>query len=726
MSAVIDLGAVGPSDHAGVKATTLAELARDGFAVPAGFVVTAQAFQTDGDLTTEAHAAVLGAALRLGDVPLAVRSSALGEDLPDASYAGQYLTVLQVRGEEGLFDAIRRVRASGRDTRIASYGMQSDVAVLIQPMVDPDAAGVAFTADPVTGEREVVLVQAVRGLADRLVSGISNAEEWRVRGGTVEQRGRSTALDAKSASKIAELARRIEQRQGRPQDIEWALADGIVHLLQARPMTALPDAVRWDTPPGAFARSFRLGEWIGEPVTPLFESWLLTTMEETMHQNYARLVGQPAPRSLHILVNGWYYYSLGFLPASFGAIARMLPGLVVRLARDPRRVAPALPPLARFGIDLYVREWREELLPAYLAAAERAAREVEARPAEGLPEVIDELAVRAGHYFTSITMVAGYGWKTEIPLAQFYRKHLRDQIGGHHQLLLRGLSVPRTAAHAVHSLDWFFPTHGELPSVVEEGDPEARYARLLKEREAHERRAQNALPPKLRDRFDRLLAEAQRAARLREEQVAQLTRPWPVLRRTIARMGEALVARGVLGAPEDAFFLRRDELVAALHDHRERIDVVRERRARWERQRRLVAPLMLGPMPKMLQSLLGAAERALRGPSEASPDAIRGVPASPGRATGRARVLRSASEFGRLLTGEVLVCPVTTPAWTPLFARAAAVVTDVGSPSAHASIIAREYGIPAVVGTGDATSRIVDGALVTVDGGAGLVIPADR
>ncbi len=705
---VLDLADLAAADPAitGTKAATLAALVREGFPVPPGFVI----------LDGAAPAEVLAAARALGCEALAVRSSALAEDLAEASHAGEYRTELGVAPDQSLGGAVARVRASGQGVR-----------VLVQPLLVPAAAGVAFTADPLTGEREVVLVHAVRGLGERLVSGQAAGEQWRLTAAGAIRRGADErVIDEEAARGVADLARAVERARGAPQDIEWALVGKTLQLLQARPMTALPEAVRWEAPPGAFARSFRLGEWIGEPVTPLFESWLLSTMEETMHGDYAKLVGQPAPRPLHILVNGWYYYSLGFLPASFGAIARMLPGLLVRLARDPRRVAPALPPLARFGIDLYLREWREELLPAYLAATERASRDVEERPADGLPEVIDELAVRAGHYFTSITMVAGYGWKTEIPLAQFYRKQLRDQIGGHHQLLLRGLSVPRTAAHAVQSLDWFFPTHGELPPVAEEGDPEARYARLLKEREAHERRAQHALPLKLRDRFDRLLAEAQRAARLREEQVAQLTRPWPVLRRAIARIGEALVARGVLGDPEDAFFLTRDELVAALNGHRERIDVVRERRARWERQRRLVAPLVLGPMPKMLQSLLGAAERALRDPSEASPDAMRGVPASPGRATGRARVVRSASEFDRLLTGEVLVCPVTTPAWTPLFARAAAVVTDVGSPSAHASIIAREYGIPAVVGTGDATSRIADGALVTVDGGAGLVIPADR
>jgi pyruvate,water dikinase len=483
--------------------------------------------------------------------------------------------------------------------------------------------------------------------------------------------------------------------------------------------------MRWDAPPGAYARNFRLGEWIGDPVTPLFESWLLTTMEETMHADYARLVGQPAPRPLHVIVNGWYYYNLGFLPASARAIARMLPGLLVRLARDARRVAPAIPPLARFGIDLYVREWREDVLPGYLAAVARADGELETAPVDRLLTIVDDLAILAGHYFTSITMVAGYGWKTEIPLAQFYRAHLRDGVSGNHQQLLRGLSVPSTPAHAASSLDWYFPTAGES-AVTPDPDRTARYNRFVEEREDLEQRARASLPPGPLARFDRRLAEAQRAARLREEQVADLTRAWPVFRGALARIGEALVASGVIGAKSDVYFLTRLEVARAIADPATRLGVeALDRRTRWGLQRRIAAPLVLGTPPRMLTALLETADRALRDAAPAAPAAVRGIPASPGRATGRARVIRSTEEFADVQAGEILVCPVTTPAWTPLFARIAAVVTDVGSIAAHASIIAREYGIPAVVATGDGTSRIADGARITVDGGAGLVLPAD-
>ena len=432
-----------------------------------------------------------------------------------------------------------------------------------------------------------------------------------------------------------------------------------------------------------------------------------------MHDDYERLVGQATPKPLHLIVNGWYYYSLNFLPASPRAVLRMLPGVLVRLPRDFRRIAPVFPPLARFGVDVYAREWRQDLLPAYGTAVARAEASLADASIEGLIGAIDDLATTAGHYFTSITFVAGYGWKTEIPLARFFRAHLAT-VRGHPQELLRGLVGQRTAAHSVTSLDWYFPTLGDIGVV---SDRPSR-ADLAGSRAELEQRCRAALDVKTRARFDRLLAEAQRAAALREEQVRDLTLAWPFFRRALARIGEELRARGLIANEEDVYFLRREEL-----DQRgDLAGAVAIRRAQWEGQRLLEAPLTLGKLPGMLVSLLDAADRAVRDPGERH-GAVIGVPASPGHATGRVRVIRDASDFAKLQAGDVLVCRVTTPAWTTLFGIASAVVTDVGSVAAHASIIAREYGIPAVVGTGDGTSRLTDGMIVSVDGGAGTVTP---
>ena len=477
----------------------------------------------------------------------------------------------------------------------------------------------------------------------------------------------------------------------------------------------------WDAPPGAFARSFRLGEWISDPVTPLFETWLLTTMERTMHDDYALLVGQRAPEPLHVVINGWYFYSLNFLPVSAAAMMRMLPGVLRRLPRQFRRVAPVFPPLARFGIDLYEREWRDELLPAYREHVRRAEAALEDAGIREMAGTIDDLAVVAGHYFTSVTFVAGYGWKTEIPLARFYREHLASTVGGHPQMLLRGLVSPDAPPHAVSSLDWSFPTLAELMPIG--SGAVRRHDALARDREDLARRCRAALGDAKRRQFDALLAEAQRGAILREEQVRDLTLAWPYFRRALTRIGDALCARGLVRDADQIHFLTRAEIAACVAGERADLaPAASARRATWEGQRRLVGPLTLGRLPGMLVTMLGAADRALRDRTSVSAGAIVGTPASPGRASGRVRILRDASEFAQLARGDVLVCRATTPAWTPLFALACAVVTDIGSVAAHASIIAREYGIPAVVGTGDATARLLNGDVVSVDGGAGVVV----
>jgi pyruvate,water dikinase len=218
-----------------------------------------------------------------------------------------------------------------------------------------------------------------------------------------------------------------------------------------------------------------------------------------------------------------------------------------------------------------------------------------------------------------------------------------------------------------------------------------------------------------------LLADAQRFQPLREEHVSYLTLGWPVMRQGLARLGGELVRLRVIGDFREAYFLRREEVLGALAGNGSSLAAVAEsRRLTWERQRKLAAPLVVGKLSRVVAGVLKSSEEATRTP-RANRRGLTGAPASPGRATGPVRVVRSAAEFERLLAGEVLVAPATTPAWTTLFARATAVVTDSGGVASHASQVAREYGIPAVVGTGDGTSRLIDGQIVTVDGGAGLV-----
>ncbi len=706
----------------GRKAASLGDLLAAGVRVPGGVVLTPGVAAMTAD---DRRSLVRAAAGNLGSGPFAVRSSGIAEDGAEHSYAGIYESVLDVPADE-LPAATDRVFRSADSARAIGYEPADEgrMAVIIQRMVRPAAAGVVLSADPINGDRHSCVVTAVRGIGERLVSGAALGDEWTVREGVVTARRRPEgAIDRRQAIRVAEQARRIADARGTPQDIEWAIdADGMLWILQARPMTALPPDVSWEAPArGAYTRTLRFGEWISEPVTPLFESWLLTAMEERLHALLRQWIGQHAPRPYHVVVNGWYFYSINFL--SGAALARSLPDILWHLLRSPRRVAGVLPPTVRHSVPIFEREWREDLLPRYRAAVAGAEARVETVPVTELPTVIDELADLAGDYFASIAALAGSAYKMEMNLARFHRRHLGRSLGGSHLPLLAGLQPPSDPdRHAVASLDWW---HAPVSDAAVATRPAEDHARLVEAREAAEAAAFRALAssPRRLEAFRRLLAETQRLVLIREEQVRDLTISWPVMRRAVLRIGETLAARGVIAGSDDVFFLARAEALEALAEGGlvATVDVA-GRRSKREEQARLVPPLVVGRVNRMLRSVWDTFPR-LVGAVRSDGALVSGAPASPGRATGPVRVIRGPHEFDDLQPGEILVAPLTAPAWTPLFTRAAAVVTDVGSAASHASIIAREYGIPAVVGCGDATARLRTGMRVMVDGGTGNVEP---
>ena len=717
------------ASEVGAKAANLGRLAREGFPVPPGLVVTPAAQGRWG----EASPRLLEAATALGAARFAVRSSGTAEDLEGASFAGQYETILGVP-LEGLPEAVRRVFDSAGASRVTAYrearGEASAgrgrprMAVLVQAMVDADSSGVGYTANPLTGRRDEVVITAVRGLGERLVSGEAVGDEWVVRGGDATLRRESEGvLTAEKALEVEALARRVEAHFGPPQDVEWAISDGALYLLQARPMTALPESVEWEPPrPGYWMRNFRLGEWLPEAMTPLFADWLLVLIEDGYLGGLRSAAGAAVPFG-YAQVNGWYYTSLPEISPRLLARAllesrgRMVPFMwnaLIRVNNDPVGADRAV--LRRLA-----EEWSDELLPRsrrLVAGAEE--QMVLARPAE-LVGIVDEVGTAAGEYLFSLAIVGGSAWKMEAALSKFFRRNLSERVDFGPQVLLRGLPGVEagTPPHAVQSVDWYRPTLGEIGLAGEDPEGQERQREIADEREAAEGTCRSALAdrPKVLSRFDALLRVAQRYAVLRERQARDFTLGWALLRRCALRLGEDLAARGVIAAAEEVFFLTRAEL-----DGREDpSEAVAERRRTWERQRRLVAPLNLGTPPRAIRTLVhGAAEAARTKP--VSPDAVLvGEPASPGRASGAVRIVRGLEDFGGFREGEVLVARLTTPAWTPLFRRAAAVVTDGGTLAAHASLVAREYGIPAVVGTEEATLRLRDGQAVTVDGGAGTV-----
>jgi pyruvate,water dikinase len=285
--------------------------------------------------------------------------------------------------------------------------------------------------------------------------------------------------------------------------------------------------------------------------------------------------------------------------------------------------------------------------------------------------------------------------------------------------------------HAVYTLDFCSPVPADEPVPLLEtlklfldgqgADPHARQRAAAERREE----ATEAILGRLRGPglrlFRRTLTTAQRYAPLREDGLADVGLAYPLLREMLREVGGRLVEGGAILAADDVYWLTEEQVLGAvsLLDRGEALhpmdEIVEQQKAAWRAARRATPPLglfrMMGKM--MAKPAAGGRRRAA--------DTLKGVAASPGQVTAPACVLHGPEDFHKMRTGDVLVAALTTPAWTPLFARAAAVVTDIGGPLSHGSIVAREYGIPAVLGTGDATKRIESGQVIAVDGSAGVI-----
>jgi pyruvate,water dikinase len=547
-------------------------------------------------------------------------------------------------------------------------------------------------------------------------------------GPTAEQ-----ALTAQQAGTVAELARRIADRYGRPQDVEWATdGAGRLWLLQARPMTALPDPVAWAPPgTGLWMRNFRLGEWLPEAITPLFATWLLPLLETGYLDGMHTSVGVRVPFR-YALVNGWYYTAppipspallAAVLLRGRGRAVKTLYNALIRVGRNPAAADRAV-------LGDLERQWRDQLA-RYRQLVTAADAELDTADPHRIVLLVDQLGHQAGIYLWYLAIVGGSAWKMEACLTRFTRRHLRDELpdrDGGAQVLLRGLpgAEPVVTSHAVQSVDWYHPVAGELPSDAGPADAGRRRADLAAHRAAAEQRCRAALArtPALLRQFQQLLSVNQRYAAIREQQARDFTLAWPVLRACTHRLGQHLVGLSAIRDADDVFFCTRGDLHHCLRGQTAGVaPLAAERRATWRRQRRLAAPVTLGRPPRLIGDVIDRAVQQARNavPTAGGDRVIVGQPASAGQATGPARIVHGFEDFAAFAQGDVLVAKTTAPAWTPLFARAAAIATDGGTLAAHASLVAREYGIPAVVGTGDITQRLRTGQLVTVDGTSGTI-----
>lgn len=827
----LELSLVSEEDtgRVGVKAANQASLMQAGFLVPDGVVLTTDAYnrfsstntgdgrggpetKTSPELPSELSHLLGEIVETLGDTPLAVRSSGVAEDLPDASFAGQYKTVLEVRGLDELEEAVRGCWASAASTHATAYqeshGMKAiPMAVLVQSMVNAKAAGVAFSANPVTGDRDEVLISAVRGLGDRLVSGQASPDEWVVAAGDARTMGSpEDAIGAEQAQQIAEMTRRVEAHFGSPQGIEWAIAAGQVYLLQARPITALPDP---PVTPIPIELTIPEGFWMYDashsPRPGYHMDLFMFPMIRRSSQRWAAEFGY--------LFDGVEWTEVGLWPyqriVPLGGRERPTPP--TWLMRLLVRVVPSLRRRVRRAVEVvrsevpswYVERWYQDWQPG-LHAAIRDHLEVdltELTEAELVDHVesAQELLERGIHihmvlhgalsmilYELSNTckelmgwdltrtmgLVSGTSYKSTEPAR---RLHDLTEMAARRPAMARLLEEPqRLTTDALALSDREFaqvfgeyldqyghralgytlgePTLAEKPKLFLDliraqldrpYDPaeDAKASTEKRAATAAKARAYLAARPRDLSRFEQMLERSERAYPVREDnEFFTMSAPLAVLRYAVMEIGRRLSERGVIGQAADVMHLELEGALTALHhggDHRRLVE--RRKGERSWAQLNPGPPFYGDPPPGPpsfdflsfearlpMEAMLWANEVIMAvsgGDASRAVDASRlsGIPASSGRHTGPARVVMDETQFDKLRPGDVLVCPVTSPVWSVLFPIIGGLVTDTGGVLSHPAIIAREYGIPAVVATGEATVRLHDGDLVTVDGTTGTV-----
>jgi pyruvate,water dikinase len=292
--------------------------------------------------------------------------------------------------------------------------------------------------------------------------------------------------------------------------------------------------------------------------------------------------------------------------------------------------------------------------------------------------------------------------------------------------------------HLIYSLDFAVPTQIDdpLPVLVTlralvgrpPRDIDGLQARLARERDRLTRSTARAFDPIRRRLFLTLLGWARHYAPYREEALFYVGAAWPTVRRLALELGRRLTEAGSLEQPDDVFYLTSDELRAASIARTAGVArpelprLARDRRELREARKRLVPPPAVPPDYRFRVGPIDLSSRESVRRNTPEESTLRGFAVSPGRVTAPASVILSPADFASMQPGTILVCPTTTPAWTPLFSQARALVTDIGGILAHGSIVAREYGIPAVMGTGTATQRIRSGQQITVDGDTGTVV----
>ena len=824
----------------GGKGQSLARLASAGLPVPDGFHITTAAYDdfiadhhledpiqkqlatvddaasnatdrvasaiaaliTSQDITPAIAADIVRAYQQLGSPPVAVRSSATAEDLPEASFAGQQETFLNVSGIDQLLEAVRRCWASLWTARAISYRAQHQIepekislAVVVQELVDAEASGIVFTADPVTGDDTMIEINAAWGLGEAVVGGQVTADTITVdhasgriarsvintktimteladEGTTTQSvprdRQNAPALTEPQALRLVDLAFMVEDHFKEPVDIEWCRRGDQLFVLQARPITTAIHPDPWnDSRSGDFLwTNTNVGEAIPDVMTPATWSMVQVFLTDAMatasippYVGYGRIGGRIylnisvlMTLSAAVGVSEQRYRSLteevfGRLPADLE-----IPPVKARKLNILRAVLP-------MGLHVLGEARRDvKVLDAYLAdhpalcdrrRAHIAAVATPVELADLWTDVLDPEFNRVSWMLSAATRSSGASFITT-------RKRLQGLVGDAAanaltaglgaqagQLASLGLldGLEQLAAGEIdrdtfnrryghrgpHEFEISLPRPGEDPNWIDmqlaaRAAAATNYRAMLGRQEQKRSEAWAELeqrhPVHARILHHQLRVWA-KISRDRERARSEVIRYFWVLRAYALRAGE------LTGLGDDIFYLDKAEIVRVLQGETISTTLINRRRAAYQ------AYSALPKYPALIRGTFNPYTWAadpnrrsdifIEGSVSEAEVSVRGFPGSAGVVEAPVRVLRDAADGAALQPGEVLVTTITNVGWTPLFPRAAAVITDVGAPLSHAAIVARELGIPAVVGCGNATMRLRTGDRVRVDGTAGTV-----
>jgi pyruvate,water dikinase len=856
---VLDLREIDTTQVAlvGGKGAHLGELAQiEGIRVPPGFCVTTDAFRrivaqapsidglldrlsrldlddrdAIGTLSAEIRRSIeeiaipddvaAGIALalaRLGEhAACAVRSSATAEDSPAASFAGQHDTYLNVVGPAAVLRHVSRCWASLFTEQAVTYRLRNgfdhrkvQMAVVVQQMVLPHAAGILFTADPVTSNRKVSSVEAGFGLGEALVCGLVNADVYAVRDGEVVAKAvgdKRLAIDALPAGgtvrraidpaqqeqpaltdaqvlRLAQLGRRIEAHFGRPQDIEWCLAGEHFQIVQSRPITTLfPIPVADDAENHVYV-SVGHQQMMTDPMKPLgLSMWQLKALPRMyeaggrLFVDVAQRLASPATRAgllevigrgdpligdaLRTILDRGDFVALlpdagpggppaGAAPAPIDADPAIVAELIARsqasLAALKRDIRPLSGPALLDFILADIKELKRilfdprnmQVIMAGMDAAWWLNERLEAWLGE--KNAADTLAQSVPGNVTSEMGLALLDVADAIrphPEVVAFLRDVRDDDFLDELAALPGGPQARDAIAAyldaygmrcVGEIDITRPRWSERPSTllpallgnVENFEPDAGRRRFEQgRREAREK--EQELLERLRTLADgeqkaaetkRMIDRVRTFSGYREYPKYHIVSRSFVHKQALLEEAERLVEAGVLREREDVFYLTFQELhdVTRTHEVDERLLCERERA--FESYRALTPPRVLTSEGEVVA---GSYRR-----DDVPAGALIGLAVSSGTVEGRARVIADIADAD-LEPGDILVTAYTDPSWTPLFVAITGLVTEVGGLMTHGAVIAREYGLPAVVGVQHATRLIRDGQRIRVHGTDGFV-----